>query len=166
MRTGVARVDRAIVARYSCAMRLLIFLAFFGLSACAQFPQIGGLSGPEPDAPTIEGPPPPPPTARTVEQFDTTTEEERVAATKPASGGARLGETVASLGDATMPGFWIQTSLVSEVQQGRVVNPVNGRSVAVELRPIDGGSTRVSLSAMRLLEAPLTDLVTLELFRS
>ena len=147
-------------------MRFLIFLTFSGLTACAQFPQIGGLSSSEPDAPTIEGPPPPPPTARTVEQFDTTTEEERIAATKPASGGARLGETVASLGDATMPGFWVQTSLVSEEQQGRVVNPVNGRSVSVELRPIDGGSARVSLSAMRLLEAPLTELVTLDLFTS
>ncbi|MEO0945890.1 MAG: D-galactarate dehydratase [Pseudomonadota bacterium] len=147
-------------------MRVLFFLAFFGLSACAQFPQIGGAADPAPDAPTLDGPPPPPPSARTVEQFDTTTEEERIAATNPSSGGARLGETVASLGDATMPGFWVQTSLVSEVQQGRVVNPVNGRSVAVELRPIEGGSTRVSLAAMRLLDAPLTDLVTLELFRS
>lgn len=145
-------------------MRILVFFAFLGLTACAQFPQFGGLSGPEPEAPTIEGPPPPPPNARTVEQFDTTTEEERVAAATPSSGGARLGETVASLGDATSPGFWVQTPLVSEIAQGRVVNPVNGRSVSVELRPVDGGSTRVSLAAMRLLEAPLTELVTLELF--
>lgn len=147
-------------------MKKLIFLSFLGLSACAQFPQLGGTTGTEPEAPTIEGPPPPPPNARTVEQFDTTTEEERVAAASPTSGGARLGETVASLGDATMPGFWVQTELVSDVREGRVVNPANGKSVAVELRPAEGGSTRVSLAAMRLLEAPLTELVTLELFNS
>jgi len=115
-------------------------------------------------APTGDGPPPPPATARTVEQFDTTTEEERAAAAAPVSGGRSLGTTVATLGNAADPGFWLETSLVTEIATGRLVNPVNGKEVEVQLRPFDGGSSRISLAALRLLEAPLTELVTLEVF--
>lgn len=145
-------------------MRYLIFLPFLGLMACGQVmqvetPQSGRVFDRE-----VEGPPPPPPTARTVEQFDTTNAAEREAASATSSGGTSLGETVASLGDAATPGFWVQTPLVSEIGAGRVVNTANGKSVEVELRPIPGGSARVSLPTLRLLEAPLTDLVTLEVF--
>ena len=108
--------------------------------------------------------PPPPPAARTVEQFDTTTEEQRVAAAAPASGGSLLGTTVASLGDPGRPGFWAETELVSEVTTGRLVFPASGKRVEVELTPADGGGTRVSLAAMRVLEAPLTDLPVLEVY--
>jgi hypothetical protein len=111
-------------------------------------------------------PPPPPPDARTVEEFDTTTPAERQAASAPVSGGALLGTTVASLGDAGSPGFWIETPLVSAPGKGKLRYPQSGRSVEVELRPSPGGSSRVSLAALRLLNAPLTELVTLEVYGS
>ena len=110
--------------------------------------------------------PPPPEDARTIEDFDTTTVEQREAATSTTieQDLNSLGTTVASLGDAASPGFWLETSLVSAPTPGRVRNPATGRTVSVELRPLAGGSSRISLAALRLLEAPLTELVTLEVF--
>ncbi|MBY6161050.1 hypothetical protein KUV73_09200 [Mameliella alba] len=111
----------------------------------------------------------PPAGARTAEQFDTTTPDERKkAAAAPKPGGeTALGETVASLGDPAAAGFWLETPLVTSRQQGRVLNPATGKSAQVELIPIEGPSTggsRISLAAMRLIEAPLTDLPTLKVF--
>lgn len=146
-------------------MRHLIFSAVILLSACAEFPVLTQI---EPQDAAAEPPeaaaPTPPPNARTVEQFDTTTEEQRVAAAAPSAGGRSLGSTVASLGNAADPGFWMETSLVSDPTMGRLVFPVNGKEVEVELRPYEGGSSRISLAALRLLEAPLTELVTLEVY--
>ncbi|WP_418593792.1 hypothetical protein [Ponticoccus sp. (in: a-proteobacteria)] len=112
----------------------------------------------------------PPAGARTVEQFDTTTPEERVAAAaapvEPA-GERSLGTTVASLGEVAEAGFWLKTPLVTERTRGRVLNPASGKSAQVDLIPIDGpasAGSRISLAAMRLLEAPLTDLPTVEVF--
>ena len=102
--------------------------------------------------------------ARTAEQFDTTTNEQRaeaVEATAPAGAERKLGQTVGSLGNPAEPGFWLKTPLVSKPQKGRVVYPSSGKSVAVDLIPIDGPKTagsRVSLAALRLLGAPLTGL--------
>ena len=107
--------------------------------------------------------PPPPPAARTVEQFDTTTQAQRAAASEPASGGRSLGTVVASLGDPSTPGFWIETSLVKDAAKGRIMATQTGQSVEVELRPTDG-SARVSLAAWRLLEVPLTALAEVEVF--
>ncbi len=109
--------------------------------------------------------------ARTVEQFDTTTSQERqAAAAAPAPSTEKsLGDTVASLGDPTKPGFWLETPLVSTPTSGRVFFPTSGLSAQVELIPIDGPSTagsRISLAAMRLIEAPLTDLPTIQVFSS
>lgn len=112
----------------------------------------------------------PPPAARTVEDFDVTTSAERVAAAAPPAepaGERRLGTTVASLGDPSRAGFWLETPLVSSPEQGRVVFPATGKSAQVELIPIDGpatGGSRISLAAMRLIEAPLTDLPVIEVF--
>lgn len=112
----------------------------------------------------------PPTGARTAEALDTTTAAERVeAAAAPAepAGERLLGETIASLGDVTRQGFWLETPLVSSPGQGRVLFPGSGKSAQVELIPIDGPATagsRISLAAMRLIEAPLTDLPTLEVF--
>jgi len=113
----------------------------------------------------------PPTTARTVDQFDTTSAADKAAARKaaatPVPQNALLGRTVASLGSPADPGFWLETPLVNAVQSGRVVYPVNGKAVAVELRPIDGPRTagsRLSLPAMRVLKAPLTGLPELEVF--
>ncbi len=78
-----------------------------------------------------------------------------------------MGETVASLGDPTRPGFWLETPLVDSPATGRVVFPATGKSAQVDLIPIDGPPTagsRISLSAMRLIEAPLTDLPTIQVF--
>ncbi|MGB5558538.1 MAG: hypothetical protein WBN04_11065 [Paracoccaceae bacterium] len=110
----------------------------------------------------------PPASAATAEQFDTTTEAERQAALARAPTGEReLGRTVASLGNPADPGFWLETPLVTKVTQGRVVYPLTGNSVAVELRPIaaaPGAGSRISLPAIRLLGAPLTGLPELTVY--
>ncbi|MBV2360541.1 hypothetical protein KUH32_12205 [Thalassococcus sp. CAU 1522] len=111
----------------------------------------------------------PPTGARTAEDFDTTTTAERAeaaAAPQPA-GERRLGDTVASLGDVARPGFWLETPLVTKTQKGRIVYAATGQSAQVDLIPIDGPATagsRISLAAMRLVGAPLTDLPTLEVY--
>ena len=124
-----------------------------------------------PDAPeavltTETAAPPPPPTAQTAEALDTTTPEQRAAAAAPTEAPSKsLGKTVASLGSPTEPGLWLKTPLVSSEQQGRVTNPANGKSSLVTLIPIDGPNTagsRMSLAALRLIEASLTDLTEVE----
>ena len=107
--------------------------------------------------------------ANTAEQFDTTTSEQRAeaVAVAPASGERKLGVTVGSLGNPAEPGFWLKTPLVSVAGKGRVEYPVSGKSVVVDLIPIDGPKTagsRVSLAALRLLEAPLTGLPDLVVY--
>lgn len=89
------------------------------------------------------------------------------AAVPPADG--RIGTTVASLGDPGEGGFWLKTPLVSQPTPGRVVYVTSGRSVQVELRPIDGpsgGGSQISMAAMRLLDAPLTGLPELVVYNS
>ncbi len=88
------------------------------------------------------------------------------AATAPANDRA-LGTTIASLGDPADPGFWLKTPLVDVEGPGRVDYPAAGTSVAVTLIPLDGPSTggsRLSLPAMRLLQAPLTGLPEVTVF--
>lgn len=166
-----------------CAMGL-------GLSACGSVTERLGLASPGardatatsadtsvtamPEAAQVEqtvldvvtAAPPPPPAARTVEALDTTTAEQRAAAVAPVAAGARmLGTTVASLGSATEPGLWMKTPLVKTEMQGRVTNPATGKSSTVMLIPIDGPATagsRMSLSALRLIGASLTDLTSVE----
>lgn len=101
--------------------------------------------------------------AQTAEQFDTTTNAQRAEAVEaaPVSGERKLGTTVGSLGNPAEPGFWLKTPLVSVATKGRLEYPSSGKSVAVNLIPIDGPKTagsRVSLAALRLLEAPLAGL--------
>lgn len=102
--------------------------------------------------------------AKTAEQFDTTTSEQRSHAVQPATpvgGERRLGATVGTLGNPAESGFWLKTPLVSKPGKGRVEYPATGKSVAVDLVPIDGPKTagsRVSLATLRLLGAPLTGL--------
>lgn len=112
----------------------------------------------------------PPVGARTADEFDTTTAEERAAAvaTPAAATETRLGTTIASLGPPAEAGLWLSTGLVTEVAQGRVEYPAAGTSVALELRPSGGAATagsQISLAAMRLLEAPLTGLPELVVYR-
>lgn len=104
--------------------------------------------------------------ARTADALDTTTPEQRQAASAPPKSGARdLGMTVASLGDPARAGFWLETPLVSAPAQGRI--EFEGQSAQVDLIPIDGpqsGGSRISLSAMRLIGAPLTGLPEVRVF--
>ncbi len=108
----------------------------------------------------------PPANAATVEAFDTTTPEQRAAATAPAAGGGQvLGRTVVSLGAASEPGLWLKTPLVTAEAQGRVTNPATGQSSLVTLLPLEGpptGGSRMSLAALRLIGASLTDLTEVE----
>lgn len=111
----------------------------------------------------MQGPPPPPPSANTAAEFDTTSDAEKQAALAPPepAGEKRLGETIATLGNPTDPGFWLETPLVSSVTQGRVEATANGKSVSLELRPIpgaDGAGSRISLPALQLLEVGLAGL--------
>ncbi|WP_378213739.1 hypothetical protein U5922_007455 [Aquicoccus sp. G2-2] len=115
----------------------------------------------------------PPKMARTVEQFDTTSAEEKKAATAAAlkaqktGAGRNLGRTIASLGDPGEPGLWLKTPLVSKPSKGRVVYPATGKAVEVDLMPLDGpktGGSRISLAALRVIEAPLTDLPEVDVY--
>lgn len=144
-------------------MKRILLLAFLGLAACANQNAPAGGTPPGAEAPGAAGAPPrPPANAATEEAFDTTSAEERaaaVAAPKPA-GERALGTTIATLGSPADPGFWLDTPLVSSPAKGRVV-AANGKSVAVDLRPIEGPKTagsRISLPALRLLDVGLTGL--------
>lgn len=73
------------------------------------------------------------------------------------------GFSVTSLGDATMPGLWLETPLVNETTTGLVVAE-NGRQIAVELRPTGGArgsGSRLSLEGFTALGLPLTALTTM-----
>ncbi|MEW9919129.1 hypothetical protein AB2B41_05920 [Marimonas sp. MJW-29] len=166
---------------------LILGALALALGACAQVGAMSERFGLGQRAPEAEGPidpfvtgdageeatlapetaaPPPPTGARTAEALDTTTAEQRAAATAaPAAPTKALGKTVVSLGSPTEPGLWLKTPLVSEESQGRVTNPATGRSSLVTLIPLDGPATagsRMSLAAMRLIEASLTDLTEVE----
>jgi hypothetical protein len=85
------------------------------------------------------------------------------AASSDESGSAFLGFTVASLGDATQPGLWMETPLVTEEQPGNVISE-SGQVVFLTLRPAEGDRTagsRLSLQAFQALGIPLTELPTL-----
>lgn len=124
----------------SIAAPLVLIL---GLTACAPLEGIGlGQPRPEP----IAALPEPDPIEETV--------------VEPVEQGM-LGRTIASLGDPNKPGFWIETPLASAAGKGKVRYEKSGRTIKVDLIPIPGEATagsRLSLAAMRLLDAPLTGL--------
>lgn len=89
-------------------------------------------------------------------------ETAEAAAGAEAGDGLILGFAVASLGDANVPGLWMETPLVSAEGPGRVVGP-DGRTVSVTLRPSGGGpgsGSRLSLQAMQALGIDLAELPT------
>jgi len=118
--------------------------------------------------PVLTSAPPPPKAAKTQEALDTTTAAQRAQAAAPATPAAQsklLGTTIASLGSPSEPGFWLKTPLVKVETAGRITNKANGKSSAVTLIPIEGpvtGGSRMSLPAMRLIEASLTDLTEVD----
>lgn len=155
-------------------MRALLILPVLAMAGCTS-PSLQGIFGTQPvqpaavPAPTLDPtPPPPPPTnATTVDQFDTTTEEDRAAAVAvdDTDASAALGTTIASLGPPTEPGIWLKTPLVDALTPGRVA--YQGTEINIELRPSGGAAgsgSQISLAAMRLLNAPLTGLLEIEVF--
>jgi hypothetical protein len=128
-------------------IRTLTVIAMVALlGACAQ---VEGVFQPAPE-PAAEPLPAAP---------DAAPDEEDAEAPAPATGD--LGLTVASLGTATEPGLWLKTPLVDAPGRGRVTYPVNGRTVEVDLIPLDaprGAGSRLSLAGFQALGAPLTGL--------
>lgn len=163
-------------------MRYIALLPVMALAAC-ESPSLQGLLPVNAAAPTVvapvepvtppetlnpDPPPPPPPAARTVEEFDTTSQEDRAEAlaVEPVAPSNELGTTIASLGPPAEPGIWLKTPLVTTLTPGRV--EYQGKSVNVELRPsggADGSGSQMSLAAMRLIEAPLTALPEITVYR-
>ncbi|WP_159965526.1 hypothetical protein [Profundibacterium mesophilum] len=135
----------------------------------ADMPPAAPQAPPAPAPAQVVKAPAPPASARTAAALDTTTPEQKAAAArKPAADAERLlGETVASLGDATRPGLWIRTPLADAAGSGRVEDAASGKSAMVELIPLDGPDTagsEISLAALRVLEIGLTDLPTLKVY--
>lgn len=152
-------------------MKKLILIPAFAITVtgCAGFdmPQIMPMPT-KPDSVAASPAPRPPANAVTVDEFDTSSAEDRQDAVVSAPvGEGAIGATVATLGDVADPGFWMETPLVSASKEGRIKSKITGRTVKVTLRPISGPSgagSRVSLSALRLLDLPLTGLHELEVF--
>ncbi len=72
--------------------------------------------------------------------------------------------TVASLGDPSLPGLWMETPLVAAEQQALIRSNRNTQ-VVVTLKPAPGeasGGSRLSIGAMRALGLPLTELAELQ----
>ncbi|MDA5094062.1 hypothetical protein O2N63_08160 [Aliiroseovarius sp. KMU-50] len=117
-------------------------------------------------APVSSTAPPPPVEGVTVEELSAVGPEDvqGSASASSASDGV-IGTTIATLGNATDPGFWMETPLVATVREGRIKSNVTGRTVKVTLRPIPGpagAGSRISLSALQLLDLPLDGLHKLE----
>lgn len=83
----------------------------------------------------------------------------------PGWDGAR--QTIAGLGDPAKPGRWLETPLVKEERNGRIVYRKTGASAQVALVPIPGAAgsgSNLSLDAMRALLAPLDELIELDVY--
>ncbi|MBY4893084.1 hypothetical protein KUL25_09940 [Rhodobacteraceae bacterium N5(2021)] len=100
--------------------------------------------------------------AEDIAPADSSTRAAAVAAGDIATGDSVRGFTVASLGDATQPGLWIETPLVDRERVVTVVAP-NGTTVEVTARPSGGergSGSRLSLAAFQALGLNLTSLPT------
>ncbi|QBF31316.1 hypothetical protein [Thalassococcus sp. S3] len=154
-------------------MRWIVLpLLVLGLGGCDLARDVFGGAEPAPEPLAAPGPTEAPDTLtglgsgeQTADALDQTTPDEQRAAATPAAGGSALGMTVASLGNPAESGFWLKTPLVQQESAGRV--EYNGQSVQVTLQPLGGPATagsQMSLSAMRQIGAPLTDLVEVSVF--
>lgn len=93
---------------------------------------------------------------------DSSTRAAAVAEGDTATGDRVRGFSVASLGDATIPGLWIETPLVDRERLATIVAP-NGTTVEVTARPSGGergSGSRLSLAAFQALGMNLTSLPT------
>jgi hypothetical protein len=125
-------------------IRILVAAAL--LAGCAQMEQT---PSPAPDAAPVQEAAMPAP--------DETSEARADAS--PATGD--LGLTVASLGTAKEPGLWLKTPLVKVPGRGRLSYAQTGRTIEVDLIPLDaprGAGSRLSLEGFQALGAPLTGL--------
>lgn len=126
----------------------------FALSACGFVDRLKGRPAEvAPAATVLAGPA----VAQSAEAMDQTSTAQKAAALAAGgSGGVSLGSLVVSLGDPTLQGFWLRSSLVTAPAKGRVVTD-EGASIAVELLP-GSGAAQLSLPAFRALGLPLTGL--------
>src|SRR6056297_2341008 len=150
--------------------RVFAIMAILGLGGCGGVEN--GFFGQSQPAPAQNSAPAPaaevPATADTL---DTTSAEDRAEAVEATAGGVTtdLGLTIASLGAVGEPGIWLKTPLVTAPARGRVEYPERGTAVAVDLIPLEaapGSGSRISLAAMRLIEADLTALPELRVYRT
>ncbi len=133
-----------------------------GLSACGdrQFRPLGFLNR-APD-PVVS----PPEEVATDADGEEIVDADGAGDTPTPSASGELGTTIASLGDPTVPGLWLETGLVSTETPGRVIAE-NGQSVELTLRPSGGeasAGSRLSVAAMQALGLGLTDLAPLTVF--
>lgn len=142
-------------------MTRFLILSPLLLAACAAMPEQTGPSSGTAPAEMAEGQMP------VEEGAEPTVEEEADAglpgadAIAPAAGS--LGRTVASLGAPGEAGMWLKTPLVKAETPGRIA--YEGKTADVTLIPIagePGAGSRISLSAMQAIGAPLTGLPTVE----
>ena len=131
------------------------------ISACSQ---ISPEAAPRPaqDAPAVDAVGSTDSEAEVEVEAEAETEVEEAEA-PAATGSQRLGEVTASLGDPSVPGAWISTSLVSSAQPGRIEAPSTGQSANVELRPSDDAAT-LSPAAMQALGLSLADIPTVVVY--
>ena len=100
--------------------------------------------------------------AEDIAPVESATRAAAVAEGDTGAGDSVRGFSVASLGDATVPGLWIETPLVDRERAVTVVAP-NGTTVEVSGRPSGGergSGSRLSLAAFQALGLNLTSLPT------
>lgn len=100
--------------------------------------------------------------AEDIAPAESSTRAAAVAEGNTGAGDAVRGFSVTSLGDATVPGLWIETPLVDRERAVTVVAP-NGTTVEVTGRPSGGergSGSRMSLAAFQALGIDLTSLPT------
>ena len=140
-------------------MRILALLPVLTLSACGlQIPLIGARAEPAPSVAQSPGTEDARPTERPGEDVAEATDPAAAAQT------GALGSTLATLGDATRAGLWLETPLVAVQTPGRVTAD-NGNTLDVTLLPASGGpgaGSRMSLQAMQALGLQLTSIAEVE----
>lgn len=135
-------------------MRLVSISLLLVLTGCGlQLPQFGGRAGPPLPTSTVQvaGEDTPRPAVRPVDDAAATPQSEVP------------GTTLATLGDASVAGLWLETPLVDVPGPGRVTTS-DGTSLDLQLIPsggVDGAGSRLSLAAMQALGLPLTAIAEL-----
>lgn len=143
--------------RLRAMTRCIALLAVLSLAACGggAGPFAGGRAAPDLAVAPMADPP--------VADAAAAVGSAEATADPTSDDGRFLGFTVASLGDATRPGLWLETPLVSEEGPGRVVAE-SGMQLTLTLIPSGGdrgAGSRLSLEGFQALGLDLTSLPTL-----